>query len=317
MTSNEVVILSGRANYELSKRIAGYLGLELGKIKITEFADGETFVKVEESIRGSDVFIIQPTCNPANNNLMELLIIIDAVKRASADRITAVVPYFGYARQDRKAEPRVPITAKLVANLITVAGANRVLAMDLHADQIQGFFDIPVDHLYAFPVFIDYLKENYEDLQDFIVVSPDTGGVKRARYLASFLDLNIAIIDKRRVAYNVAEVMNLVGEVKGKNTVIIDDIIDTGGTVAKAARKLKEEGAKKVIIMASHPVLSGNAREKLSDDAIDEVVVTDTIPIPKEKMIDKIKVLSVYKLFAEAISRIHTNSSVSSLFVKK
>ncbi|MGB9621174.1 MAG: ribose-phosphate diphosphokinase [Brevinematia bacterium] len=314
---NDVVILSGRSNIELAKKIANYLGLELGKVLITEFADGEIFVKIEESIRGSDIFVIQSTCNPSNKNLMELLIMIDAIKRASADRITAVIPYFGYARQDRKAEPRVPITAKLVANLITVAGANRILTMDLHADQIQGFFDIPVDHLYAFPVFIDYLKDNYESISDFVVVSPDTGGVKRARYLASFLDLNIAIIDKRRTDYNVAEVMNLVGEVKGKNAVIIDDIIDTGGTVAKAARKLKEEGVKKVIIMASHAVLSGNAKEKLSDEAIDEIVVTDSIPIPQEKMLPKIKVLSVYKLFAEAISRIHTNSSVSSLFIKK
>lgn len=314
---NDVVILSGRSNQALAKKVADYLGLELGKVLITEFADGEIFVKIEESIRGSDIFVIQSTCNPSNQNLMELLIMIDAIKRASAERITAVIPYFGYARQDRKAEPRVPITAKLVANLITTAGANRVLTMDLHADQIQGFFDIPVDHLYAFPVFIDYLKENYESLGDFVVVSPDTGGVKRARYLASFLDLSIAIIDKRRTGYNVAEVMNLVGEVKGKNAVIVDDIIDTGGTVAKAARKLKEEGAKKVIIMASHPVLSGNAKEKLSDESIDEIVVTDSIPITEEKMLPKIKVLSVYKLFAEAISRIHTNSSVSSLFIKK
>lgn len=314
---NDVVILSGRSNPSLARKIADYLGLELGKALITEFADGEIFVKIEESIRGSDIFIIQSTCNPSNQNLMELLIMIDAAKRASADRITAVIPYFGYARQDRKAEPRVPITAKLVANLITTAGANRVLTMDLHADQIQGFFDIPVDHLYAFPVFIDYLKENYEDISDFVVVAPDMGGVKRARFLASFLDLNIAIIDKRRTGYNIAEVMNLVGEVKGKNAVLIDDIIDTGGTVSKAARKLKDEGAKKVIVMATHPVLSGNAKEKLLDDAIDEVVVTDTIPIPEEKMLPKIKVLSVYKLFAEAISRTHTNTSVSSLFVKK
>lgn len=314
---NDVVVLSGRSNPALARKISQYLGLELGKTVVTEFSDGEIFVKIEESIRGSDIFIIQSTCNPANQNLMELLIMIDAVRRASAERITAVIPYFGYARQDRKAEPRVPITAKLVANLITTAGADRVLTMDLHADQIQGFFDIPVDHLYAFPVFIEYLKENYENLGDFVVVSPDTGGVKRARFLASFLDINIAIIDKRRVGYNVAEVMNLVGDVEGKNAVITDDIIDTGGTVAKAARKLKEEGAKKVIVMATHPVLSGNAKEKLSDEAIDEIVVTDTIPIPEEKMLPKIKVLSVYKLFAEAISRIHTNSSVSSLFVKK
>lgn len=314
---NDVVILSGRSNPNLAKKIADYLGLELGKATISEFADGEIFVKIEESIRGSDIFVIQSTCNPSNQNLMELLIMIDAIRRASAERITAVIPYFGYARQDRKAEPRVPITAKLVANLITTAGANRILTMDLHADQIQGFFDIPVDHLYAFPVFIDYLKEYYENLSDFVVVSPDTGGVKRARALASFLDLNIAIIDKRRTGYNIAEVMNLVGEVKGKNTVIIDDIIDTGGTISKAARKLKEEGAKKVIVMATHAVLSKNAKENLSEEAIDEIVVTDTIPIPEEKMLPKIRVLSVYKLFAEAISRIHTNSSVSSLFVKK
>ncbi|MCX8029237.1 MAG: ribose-phosphate pyrophosphokinase [Brevinematales bacterium] len=313
---SDVVLLSGRSNVRLARRIADYLGLELGKCTISEFADGEIIVKIEESIRGSDIFVVQSTCNPSNQNLMELLIMIDAIKRASAERITAVIPYFGYARQDRKAEPRVPITAKLVANLITTAGANRVLTMDLHADQIQGFFDIPVDHLYAFPVFIDYLKDSYESLSDFVVVSPDTGGVKRARYLASFLDLNIAIIDKRRTGYNVAEVMNLVGDVNGKNAVLIDDIIDTGGTISKAAKKLKEEGAKKVIVMATHPVLSSNAKEKLSDDAIDEIVVTDTIPIPEEKMLPKIKVLSVYKLFAEAIARIHTNSSVSSLFVK-
>ncbi|MEN2997951.1 MAG: ribose-phosphate pyrophosphokinase [Brevinematia bacterium] len=317
MLMNDVVILSGRSNPGLARKIAQYLGLELGKALVTEFSDGEIFVKIEESIRGSDAFVIQSTCNPSNQNLMELLIMIDALRRASAERITAVIPYFGYARQDRKAEPRVPITAKLVANLIATAGANRVLAMDLHADQIQGFFDIPVDHLYAFPVFIEYLRGYYENISDFVVVSPDTGGVRRARALASFLDLNIAIIDKRRTEYNVAEVMNLVGDVRGKNAVIIDDIIDTGGTVAKASRKLKEEGAKKVIVMATHPVLSGDAKSKLSEEAIDEIVVTDTIPIPEEKMLPKMRVLSVYKLFAEAISRIHTNSSVSSLFVKK
>ncbi len=312
----EVVVLAGRSNLELAKKISLYMGLELGDMIVSEFADGEIFVKVKESIRGSDVFVIQSTCNPVNQNLMELLIIIDALRRASADRITAVIPYFGYARQDRKAEPRVPITAKLVANLLTTAGANRVLAMDLHADQIQGFFDIPVDHLYAVPVFIDYLRDNGVNRDDFVVVSPDTGGVKRARYMASFLDLNIAIVDKRRTGYNIAEITYLVGEVKGKNAVIVDDIIDTGGTIVKSARKLKEEGAKKVIVMATHPVFSKNVKENLADDSIDEVVVTDTIPISSEKMLSKIKVLSVSRLFAEAIQRIHTNSSVSSLFVK-
>ncbi len=317
MPVSNLRLFSGTSNPELAKEIADYMGIKLIDALITQFADGEIFVKINENVRGKDVFVVQPTNNPGHKNLMELLIMIDALKRASASRITAVIPYFGYARQDRKAEPRVPITAKLVANLLTVAGADRILTMDLHAAQIQGFFDIPVDHLYAFPVFLDYLKETVKDFKDFVVVSPDMGGAERARFLAGHINCGMAIIDKRRTGKNVAEVMHLIGDVKNKKAIIIDDIVDTAGTAVKAAKKLKDEGATEVWFLATHPVLSPPAIERLSGPEINKIIVSNTIPLPPEKQIEKITVLSVAPLFAEAIERIHMNRSVSSLFVKK
>jgi ribose-phosphate pyrophosphokinase len=300
----------------LAKKIATYLGVELVDVLITEFADSEIFVKINEDIRGKDVFVLQSTSNPGYKNLMELLIIVDALRRASADRITAVIPYFGYARQDRKAEPRVPITSKLVANLITVAGVNRVLAMDLHAAQIQGFFDIPVDHLYATPVFLKTIAG--VDASEYVVVSPDAGGVERSRFFARQIDAGLAIMDKRREKKNEAEVMNLIGSVEGKHAIMVDDMIDTGGTITKAADMLKKKGAKTVNVYSTHPVLSGTAAERIRDSKIDNLYVTDTIPIDEKRMAtmgDKLKVLTVYELFGQAIERIHLNLSVSSLFV--
>lgn len=303
-------IFSGNANIELSKKVCDYLGVPVGNAIVGRFSDGEVNVQILESVRGNDVFVIQPVCPPVNENLMELLIIIDALKRASAGRITAVVPYYGYARQDRKVQPRVPITAKLVANLITVAGANRVLTVDLHAGQIQGFFDIPVDNLMALPVFVDYAKENLS-LGDAVVVSPDAGGVERARRLAKKLDLPLAVIDKRRSAPNVAEVMHVVGDVKNKVAIIIDDIIDTAGTLVKAVNALLEKGAVSVYAFATHPVFSGPAKERIENSEIARVVVTDTIPVGS---IERVEVLTVAPLIGEAIKRIHTNESVSVLF---
>ncbi len=313
-----IKLISGRANTALARKIATYLGVELVDVLITEFADGEIFVKINEDIRGKDVFVVQPTCRPGSDNLMELLIIVDALRRASAERITAVIPYFGYARQDRKAEPRVPITSKLVANLLTVAGVSRVLAMDLHAAQIQGFFDIPVDHLYATPVFLKTLEG--ADLTDYIVVSPDAGGVERSRFFAKQIDVGIAILDKRREKKNEADVLNLVGSVEGKDVIIVDDMVDTGGTIAKAADMLKANGAKSVSVYTTHAVLSGPAAERIRKSSIDRFFVTDTIPIPDEKALvmgDKLRVLSVFELFGQAIERIHLNLSVSSLFVQE
>ncbi|QJA06746.1 ribose-phosphate pyrophosphokinase [Thermosulfurimonas marina] len=315
MFINHLKIFSGTANPELARKICEYLAVPLGLMEIKRFSDGEIFVEIKENVRGADVFVVQPTCTPVNEHLMELLIIIDALRRASARRITAVVPYYGYARQDRKTAPRTPISAKLVANLITVAGARRVLTMDLHAGQIQGFFDIPVDHLFAAPVLLEYLREHFRD-EDLVIVSPDAGGVERARAYAKRLDAGIAIVDKRRPGPNQSEVMHVVGEVKGKVAIILDDMVDTAGTMCKAAEAIKERGAKEVHGMATHPVLSGPAVERIEKSALKSLVVTDTIPLREEaKKVKKIKVLSVAKLLGEAIRRIHADDSVSSLFV--
>lgn len=308
----EIKIFSGNSNPELGKRICSYLDIEEGKIDVLKFSDGEIRVKIGENVRGKDVFIVQSTHSPAEN-LLELLIIIDAAKRASARRITAVTPYFGYARQDKKDEPRVPITAKLVADLITVAGAHRILAMDLHVEQIQGFFNIPFDHLYAAPIIIKYCKEY--DLSNYTVVSPDPGSVNRSRGIAKRLgNLPLAIVDKRRPEPNKASVLNIVGDVKGRDILIVDDIVDTAGTVTEACKALKERGAKSIIICCTHPVLSGKAIERISGAPIEKFVVTDTIPLG-EKKLGNMVVLSVSELLGEAIKRIHEERSVSSLFV--
>ena len=307
-------IFTGNATPDLAAKITNNLGVPLGKANVSFFSDGETRVEINENVRGMDVFIIQSTCPPVSVTLMELLIMIDAMKRASADRITAVIPYYGYARQDRKVAPRAPITAKLVADLITTAGANRVLAMDLHAGQIQGFFNIPVDNLFATPVLIDYLKKNYPE--NTVLVSPDTGGVGRARAFGTRLGANLAIIDKRREGPNEAQVMNIIGEVKGCRVIILDDMIDTAGTVIKAALALEEAGATEVSVCCTHPVLSGPAIERLQGSNIKEVIVTDTIPLQENaKACQRITVLSVAGLLSEAVKRIFYNESVSSLFV--
>ncbi len=307
-------VFSGNSNVPLANEICDYLSIPLGKTKWTEFSDGEIFVDIEESVRGTDVYVVQSTCPPGNKNLMELLIILDALKRSSAHEITAVIPYFGYARQDRKISPRTPITAKLVANLITTAGADRVVCLDLHAGQIQGFFDIPVDHLYSAPVLYRYVKEKF--LDDLVIVSPDTGGVERARAFAKRLNAGLAIIDKRRPEPNVSEIMNVIGEVKGKKAIIFDDMIDTGGTIVQAAEAIKNNGADEVYACCTHPVLSGNAVERLNNSIVQEVIVTNTIPLSAEKKkCKKIKVLSVAGLLSEAIRRIYYNESVSALFI--
>jgi ribose-phosphate pyrophosphokinase len=308
-------VFTGNANLELARKITENLGVTLGKAHVTSFSDGETRVEINENVRGMDVFIIQPTCPPVNITLMELLIMIDAVRRASADRITAVIPYYGYARQDRKVAPRAPITAKLVADLITQAGANRVLAMDLHAGQIQGFFNIPVDNLFATPILLDHIKKNYLD-DNIVIVSPDTGGVERARAFGKRLGASLAIIDKRRDGPNEAQVMNIIGHVKGKRVILLDDMIDTAGTVVQAAKALKEEGAIEVTVCCTHPVLSGPALERIEQSDLKEVIVTDTVPLhEKAKACSRIKVLSVSGLLSEAVRRIYYNDSVSSLFI--
>jgi ribose-phosphate pyrophosphokinase len=309
----ELKLFTGNAHRALAEEIAACLGIPLGQAEVTRFSDGEIFVQLEENVRGADVFVVQPTCPPVNDSLMELLVMLDAVKRASAERITAVLPYYGYARQDRKVQPRVPISAKLVADLITAAGAERVLALDLHAGQIQGFFNIPVDHLFAAPVVIDYLERR--GLSDPVVVSPDAGGVERARAIAKRLRAGLAIIDKRRDGQNVAVFMHLIGDVKGKDTIIIDDMIDTAGTLVQAADALKREGARRIMACGVHPVLSGPAMARLEGAPLEEVVVTNSIPLGKDKQIPKITVLSVAPLLAEAIRRIHDEESVSTLFV--
>jgi ribose-phosphate pyrophosphokinase len=310
--SKKLKIFTGNANPELANEIAAYLGIEVGDAHVSYFSDGEISVTINESVRGADVFVVQPTCPPANKNVMELLIMIDALKRASARRICAVLPYYGYARQDRKLKARDPITAKLLANIITAAGATRVLSMDLHAGQIQGFFDIPVDHLLGVPILAEYFQKI--GIKDPIVVSPDVGGVIRARDLASRLETNIAIIDKRRPHPNETEVLHLVGDVKGKTAIVVDDIIDTGGTIVKAVDALIERGAKDVYACCSHPVLSGPARERLEASPLKEVVVTNTIPVTPEDRFSRLKVLTVAPVFGEAIIRIHEDLSVSKLF---
>ena len=304
-------VFSGTANQELSRQIAKYLGIPLSEASIKRFSDGEISVQIGESVRGKDVFIIQSTCAPTDTNLMELLILTDAIKRSSASTVTAVIPYFGYARQDRKAAPRVSITAKLVANMIEVAGIDRVVTMDLHAGQIQGFFDIPVDNLYGTITFINYLKNKH--LSNPIVASPDIGGVARARSLAKQLNLDLAIIDKRREKANESEVMNVIGDANGKDVIIIDDIVDTAGTLIKAAAAFKERGATSVTAFCTHPVLSGPAYERIATGAIDELVVTDTIPLKEQN--EHIKVISVAPLFAEVIRRVYHDESVNNLFM--
>lgn len=308
-------VFTGNANPALAQEIAGYLGIRLGESKVTRFSDGEIQVRTMETVRGAEVFIIQPTCHPVNENIMELLIMIDAMKRASAKHVAAVIPYYAYARQDRKTQPRDPITAKLLANLITAAGADRVLTVDLHAGQIQGFFDIPVDNLFGIPILGDYfLKEKGFYGKEIVIVSPDVGGVTRARMFAERLGTNFAIIDKRRPEPNVAEVMHIIGEVKGKIAILVDDMIDTAGTVSEGARALLNEGAREIYACCTHPVLSGPAIQRLEGSPLKEVVVTNTIPVPPEKVIPKLKVLSVASLLGEAIRRIFEEESVSMLF---
>ena len=309
---DELKVFSGNANLKLAADVCSYLGTVLGDIEVTEFSDGETRVKLNENIRGVDVFVFQPTFPPAKN-LIELLVMLDAAKRASARRVTAVIPYFGYARQDRKDQPRVPITAKLVANLITVAGAERVLTMDLHSAQIQGFFDIPFDHLYAAPVLIDYLWK--KALKNLVVVAPDIGSVKMARAFAKRLNASLALIDKRRPKPDVSEVLNVIGEVEGSDVVIVDDLISTGGTIAEAAEALHKQRARRIMVGCTHPVLCKDAVALLNGAPIEEIVVTDTIPLAREKLIPKIQILSVAELLGEAIKRIHEERSLSSLFV--
>lgn len=307
-------VFSGNANIPLAQKICEKLGVPLGKANVTTFSDGETRVEINENVRGMDVFIIQSTCTPVNVTLMELLIMSDAMKRASADRITAVVPYYGYARQDRKVAPRAPISAKLVADLITTAGAQRLLSMDLHAGQIQGFFNIPVDNLFATPVLIDYMKRNYQD--NTVVVSPDTGGVERARAFGKRLGASLAIIDKRREGPNEAQVMNIIGNIKGKRVIILDDMVDTAGTVVQAANALTDAGALEVSVCCTHPVLSGPAIDRIEGSNIKEFIVTDTIPLSDRAASCKsIKILSVSGLLSEAVRRIYYNDSVSSLFI--
>ena len=305
------------SNRPLAQKIADQVGVDLGKVSVTHFSDGEIKINIDESIRGDHVYIVQSTSYPVNDNLMELLIMIDALRRASAKTINVVLPYYGYSRQDRKAQSREPITAKLVANMITQAGADRVLTLDLHAAQIQGFFDIPVDHLLGAPLLANYFLENNFKDKDIVVVSPDHGGVTRARKLAEFLHAPIAIIDKRRPKANVAEVMNIIGDVKGKVAVLIDDMIDTAGTITLAAQALQDAGALEVYACCTHPVLSGPALDRLNASVIKEVVVTDSIQVPEEKTGGKIVQVSVDQLMAEAIRRIHENRSVSPLFIEK
>lgn len=314
MPGNQLKIFSGSANRPLAEEIANYLGVELGKITITRFSDGEIYPQINENVRGADVFVIQPTCYPVDQNLVELLLMLDAFKRASASRITAVLPYYGYARQDRKDKPRVPISAKLVADLITTAGATRALFLDLHAPQIQGYFNIPVDHLFALPVLIDYFRA--KSLPDLTIVSPDAGGVERARFFAKQLDSALAIVDKRRVDMDVSEVMHVIGEIEDRSALIIDDIVDTAGTLVKTAQALKEQGASRVLAGCTHAVLSGPALERICDSCLEEVVVTNSVPLNSEaKRCDQLKVLSVAELLARGIRSIHEETSISQLFL--
>jgi ribose-phosphate pyrophosphokinase len=310
----DLKLLTGNSNLALAKEIAAYIGQELSQAIVTTFSDGEIRVRIEENVRGGDVFLIQSCCHPVNTSIMELLLMLDAVKRSSASRITAVIPYYGYGRQDRKDQPRVPISAKLIADLLTAAGANRILTMDLHAGPIQGFFDIPVDHLYAMPILLDYIKK--QQVSDMIIVSPDAGGVERARAFAKRLNSSLAIIDKRRESPNQAEVMNIIGDVKGKHALLFDDMIDTAGTIVQTAQTCLDNGALSVWAGCTHPVLSGPALERLEGSCLREVVVTNTIPLNgKEQHCSKLKALSVAPLLGQAILRIHREESVTSLFV--
>lgn len=310
--NNDLVVLTGNSNPELFKEICGYLNIPEGKAEVSRFPEGETRVQIQQNIRGRDVFIVQSTSTPPNDHLMELLILIDAARRASASRVTAVLPFFGYARQDRKDKPRVPITAKLVANLITVAGADRVLTMDLHAGQIQGFFDIPVDHLYSINVLGDYFRK--KKLKNLVVVSPDVGGLKMARAYSKFLNASLAIVDKRRESDRKTHVMHIIGTVKSRNVLLVDDLISTGGSLVEAIQALKKEGALEVYAGVVHPVLADPAIKRIQGSGLKELVVTNSIPVSRSKQVSRIRILSVAKLLAEAIERIHSNESVSSLF---
>ena len=309
---NSLLVFSGNANRALAKKVCDYLSLPLGKIEISRFPDGEIDMKILEDVRGADVYVIQPTCPPVNENLMELLIMVDCLRRASAERITAVIPYFGYARQDRKAEGRVPISAKLVANVITAAGVNRALSVDLHAAQLQGFFDIPMDHLYAAPVLVEYFRRL--ELKDLTIVSPDVGGIKMARAYAKRLDADLAIVDKRRSGPTETEVMHVIGEVDGRNVILVDDMISTATSITEAAKVCRKKGAKDVYICGTHAVFAGKAVEKLQKAPVKEVVVTDTIPLDGKEF-SNLRVLSIANLLGEAIRRIHHSESVSSLFL--
>ncbi|MGZ8439455.1 MAG: ribose-phosphate diphosphokinase [Candidatus Deferrimicrobiaceae bacterium] len=306
-------LFSGNANIELAREICAFLSVPMGAAEVKRFSDGEINVDIGENVRGADVFIVQPTCPPVNDHLIELLILMDALKRSSAKRVTAVIPYYGYARQDRKVLPRAPITAKLVADLLTAAGVSRVLTMDLHAGQIQGFFNIPVDHMYAAPVMLEYIKANWDN--EIVLVSPDAGGVERARAFAKRLNATLAIIDKRRGGANESQVMNIIGDVAGKTAVLLDDMVDTAGTMVQGAAAIHRNGAKRVFACATHPVLSGPSIERLEKSEIEQLVVTNTIPLGEKAACRKIRVLSVANLLGEAIKRIHFNDSVSSLFV--
>lgn len=308
-----LILFSGNANRKLAQEIAENLGMPLGVAEVSQFSDGEVYVQINENVRGADVFVVQPTSPPVDHHLMELLIMIDALRRASAYRITAVIPYFGYARQDRKIQPRVPISAKLVADLIAVSGANRVLTTDLHAGQIQGFFNIPVDHLFAAPVVLRYFQE--QEWDEGVVVAPDAGGVERARAFAKRLGTSLAFIDKRREGPNDSKVMHIVGDVKGRDVIIVDDIIDTAGTITQAVEALGKQGARRILASCTHPVLSGPAIERIESSSLEEVVVTNSIPLDERRSSKKLTVLSVAPLLGEAIDRIHRETSVSSLFV--
>ena len=316
MAPRDFKVFAGTSNQELAKRICAYLKRPLSKADVGRFSDGEIQLEIGENVRGHDTFIIQSTCPPVNDNLMELLIMCDALKRASAASITAVIPYYGYARQDRKVAPRTPITAKLVADLLEVAGANRVVSMDMHVGQIQGFFNIPSDHLFASPVFLDDIRKRFPDLEHAVVVSPDAGGVERARAYSKRLNVPLAIIDKRRPRANASEVMNLIGDVRDRDAIILDDMVDTGGTLTQGALALKKQGAKRVIAYAAHAVLSGPAVGRIADSALEEAVFSDTVPLsPTAQACGKIRVLGTEKLFGEAINRINNGDSLSSLFV--
>nr|WP_317357477.1 ribose-phosphate pyrophosphokinase [uncultured Tyzzerella sp.] len=311
----EIKIFTCNGNKKLAEQVANELKIPVSKCSVSKFSDGEISVAIDETVRGCDVYIIQPTSFPVNDNLMELLIMIDACKRASAGRINAVIPYYGYARQDRKVKARDPISAKLVSNLITSAGADRVITMDLHCAQIQGFFDIPVDHLFGMPILVSYYEEKFKNNKDdLVIVSPDLGSVARNRNFAEKLDVPLAIVDKRRPKPNVSEIMNIIGEIKGKDIILIDDMIDTAGTITNAANALKERGAKSVFACCTHPILSGQAIQRIEDSAIEELLVLNTVELPEDKKISKIKQLSVSKLISSAISRIHNEEPVSDIF---